>query len=111
MTRLSVSVILAFLVGCVATSTFSGCSKPADRTLTLYQLLSTRTYDGQFLIDTSQLPSDAIEQSVDIGDAGELSKRITLKRDYEIEIVLKLVGGRSADGSTSHTMLGHAETK
>lgn len=99
MTRLSVSVVLAFVVGCVAASTTSGCSKAADRTLTIYQIQSSNTYNGQFRLDTSQLPPDAIVETVDTGGPGEPSRRIILKMDYGIEVVLKLAGVRPAGGA------------
>lgn len=98
MARLSTFVMIAFVLGCLATSTFSGCSKAADRTLSIYQFQSTETYDGQFKIDTSGLPSDAIESTVDTGGPGDPVKRITLKMDYEFEIVLRLVGSQSNAG-------------
>ncbi len=104
MTRLSVSVVIAFVVGCITASAISGCTKAADRTLTIYQLQSTKTYDGQFRLDTSQLPSDAIKESIDTGGPGEPLKRITLTTDYEFEIVLRLAGVQPANGgSTSHS--------
>jgi len=101
MTRLSVSVVIAFSVGCVAALSVSGCSKAADRTLTIYQFMSTETYDGQFQLDTSELPSDAIESTVDTGSPGDPVKRITLNMDYEIEIVLRLAGSHTTDGRLS----------
>jgi hypothetical protein len=99
MTRLSVSVVLAFVVGCVTASTISGCSKAADRTLTIYQIQSSKTYSGQFRLDTSQLPPDAIVETVDTGGPGDPLRRVTLKMDYEIEVVLKLAGVQPAGGS------------
>ena len=98
MARLPVFVVIAFVLGCIAASTVSGCSKAADRTLTIYQFQSTETYDGQFKLDTSGLPSDAIESTVDTGGPGAPVKRITLNMDYEFEIVLRLVGSTSNAG-------------
>ena len=97
MTRIPASVVIAFAAGCVAASAVSGCSKAADRTLTIYQLQSTETYDGQFQLDTSGLPSDAIETTVDTGGPGAPVKRITLNMDYEFDIVLRLVGSKATD--------------
>ena len=53
--------------------------------------MSAETYDGQFKLDTSELPSDAIESTVDTGGPGGPVKRIKLNMDYEFEIVLRLV--------------------
>lgn len=92
MSRLSAFVVISFVLGCLAASTVSGCSKAADRTLTIYQFQSTETYDGQFKIDASGLPADAIKSTVDTGGPGDPSKRITLNMDYKFEIVLRLVG-------------------
>lgn len=92
MSRLYAFIVISFVLGCFATSTLSGCSKAADRTLTIYQFQSTETYDGQFRIDTSGLPADAIKSTVDTGGPGDPAKRITLNMDYKFEIVLRLVG-------------------
>lgn len=104
MKRLSVLLVVAFFVGWVAAMTFAGCSKAADRTVTIHQLQSTMTRAGQFQIDTSQLPSDAVEQSVDTGSPGHEVKRIFLKMDYDIEIVLRPVVVKPAQqGSITHS--------
>jgi len=83
--------VIAFAMGCITAMALSGCSEPADRMLTVYQFQSTETYDGQFHIDTSELPSDAIEEKSDSGGPGDPMTRITLNIDYEIEVVLRLV--------------------
>lgn len=98
MSRLPAFVVIAFVLGCIAASTFSGCSKAADRTLSIFQFQSTETYDGQFKLDTSELPPDAIESTVDTGGPGDPVNRITLNMDYEFEIVLRLVGPKSSAG-------------
>ena len=98
MSRLSASVVIAFVVGCIAASTVSGCSKAADRTFTIYQVQSTETYDGQFKFDISGLPDDAIESTDTTGGPGDPVKRVTLNMDYEFEIVLRLVGAESDAG-------------
>jgi hypothetical protein len=95
MTRLSAYVAVAFALGCVVTSTVVGCSKAADRTITIYQFQSTETYDGQFRLDTSELPNDAIESINDTGGPGDPVKRVTLNMDYEFEIVLRLAANAS----------------
>ena len=92
MSRHPVCVVIAFVLGCIVASTVSGCSEIANRTLTFYQFQSTETYDGQFKLDTSGLPSDAIESTVDTGSPGGPVKRITLNSNYEFEIVLRLAG-------------------
>lgn len=92
MSRIPVFFVISFVLGCLVASTVSGCSKAADRTLTIYQFQNSETYVGQFKIDTSGLPADAIRSNVDTGGPGDPAKRITLESDYEIEIVLRLVG-------------------
>lgn len=92
MSRLSAFVFISFFLSCLVASTLSGCSKAADRTLTIYQFQSMETYNGQFKIDTSGLPADAIKSTVDTGGPGDPFKRITLNMDYKFEIVLRLVG-------------------
>ena len=54
------------------------------------------TYSGQFTIDTSGLPSNAIESIVETNSSGDPVKRITLNMDYEFEIVLRLVGTKES---------------
>jgi hypothetical protein len=98
MSRLSAFVVIAFVLGCIAASTVIGCSEAANRTITIYQLQSTETYGGQFKFDTSGLPADAIESTVDTGGPGDPVKRITLSMDYEFEIVLRLVDDESDAG-------------
>ena len=90
MTRTSLSLAIAFAFGCLVTATaFSGCSKAADRTLTIFQFQSTKTHVGQFRIDTSSLPENAIETKTDTGGPGGPVTRITLNSDFEIEVVLR----------------------
>ena len=74
----------------VALST-GGCihgDRAADRTLTIYQMQSTDTYVGQFQIDASQLPSDAIETRVDNNDQGVPVTTLTIDYRYPIRVVL-----------------------
>ena len=102
MSRLSAYVAIAFVLGCITASTVTGCSKAADRTLTIYQFQSTKTYAGQFKLNTSELPADAIESTADTGGPGDPVKRITLNMDYGFEIVLRVVAGEtSADTASS----------
>ncbi len=87
------AIVIAFVAGCLVTVTVvSGCSEAADRTLTIHQFQSTKTYPGQFRVDTSELPSNAIESRSDSGGPGHPLTRIKIKMDYEIEVVLRLAG-------------------
>ncbi len=94
MKKVPIALVIAFLAGCLVTATaFSGCSQPADRTLTIHQLQSTETYPGKFLVDTSELPGNAIESRSDVqvaGERGKPSTQINLNPKYEIEVVLRL---------------------
>lgn len=94
MARLSIFVLISFVLGGIVTTTLSGCSKPADRTLTIYQLQSTETYNGPFKLNTSELPSDAIESIEETGDPNGSFSRITLSMDYNFEVVLRLVDSK-----------------
>jgi len=62
---------ICLLTAAVALSV-GGClgDRAADRTLTIYQMQSTDTYDGQFQIDTSQLPPNTVETWVDNDSKG-----------------------------------------
>jgi hypothetical protein len=92
MSRLSAYVVGAFVLGCIMASTIFGCDKAGDRTLSIYQLQSAKTYNGQFKLNTSELPTDAIESTVDTSGSGDPVKRITLNMHYEFEVVLRLAG-------------------
>lgn len=67
-----------------------GCTgdRVADRTLKIHQVQSTETYGGQFQIDASQLPPDAIERSDQSGGEGSPVTSLTLRQDYPIRVVL-----------------------
>lgn len=67
-----------------------GClgDRAADRTLTIYQLQATDTYGGQFQIDVSQLPPDAVESRVDENGQGVPVTTLTIDQRYPIRIVL-----------------------
>ena len=79
---------------CLATIAFvflvGGClgDRAADRTLTIHQLQSTATYQGQFQIDTSQLPPGAITRRIDKGGQGVPVTVLTIDQRYPIRIVL-----------------------
>jgi hypothetical protein len=93
----SLALVVAFASGCLLTATaVSGCSKAADRTLTIFQMQSTNIYVGQFRIDTSELPPKAIESKTDSGGLGGPVTRIAINMDYEIEVVLRLAGNRNS---------------
>lgn len=104
MSRIPVFIVISFVLGCLVASTVSGCSKAADRTLTIYQFQSTKTYGGQFKLNTSELPADAIESTVDTGGPGDPVKRITLNMDYGFEIVLRVVVGET-NADTANSIL------
>jgi hypothetical protein len=67
-----------------------GCfgDRAADRTLTIYQMQSTDTYGGQFEIDASQLPPDAIKARTDSGGKGIPVTMLTLDQRYSVRVVL-----------------------
>jgi hypothetical protein len=85
------NIILAFSLGFFAALTIvSGCNKAADRTLTLFQFQSIKTYAGAFQIDTSQLPGDALKKRTETGKPGSAATRLELNQDYPIEVVLRI---------------------
>ncbi len=65
-----------------------GCSRAASRTLEIHQIQSTGTYNGQFQIDVSQLPEDAVKSRVDSGGEGSPLTRLTIDQKYPIRVVL-----------------------
>jgi len=81
---------LAYLVTAVIALSMAGCigDRAADRTLTIYQMESTDTYTGQFQIDTSQLPPDAIKARVDSGREGVPVTKLIIDQRYPIRVVL-----------------------
>jgi hypothetical protein len=81
----------ASVIGCLG-------DRAADRTLTIYQLQSTDTHTGQFQIDASQLPRDAIAKRTDSGSEGMPVTSLTIDHKYPIRVVLVPV---SADESTT----------
>ena len=75
----------------VVALSMSGCihgDAAADRTLTIYQFQSTDAHIGQFQIDASQLPPDAIETRVDSGSQGAPVTSLTINMKYPIRVVL-----------------------
>jgi hypothetical protein len=92
MKNLRFILLTGFALGfSTALLTVSGCSEAARRTLTIFQFQSTKTYNGQFRIDTSELPPDAIDKRTDVGKTGAPETRLELNQDYEFEVVLRLV--------------------
>jgi len=91
MRRISEIALTAFGLGFMtALATMSGCSEAASRTLTIFQLQTTKTYAGPFRIDTSQLPPNAVKSQKHTGDPGKSESHLTLNQDYEFEVVLRL---------------------
>jgi hypothetical protein len=78
------------LVTIVLALSASSCigDRAADRTLRIYQMQSTGTYSGQFQVDTSQLPPDAIKTRVDDGSQGSPVTTLTIDYRYPIRVVL-----------------------
>jgi hypothetical protein len=77
------ALFVAFLLG--------GCflgDRAADRTLTIYQFQSTRTYTGQFRVDASQLPRGAVKTEIVNRREGTPVTRLKIDQDCPIQIVL-----------------------
>jgi hypothetical protein len=92
MKRVQSVLLTGFALGFLsALLTIPGCGKPDTRTLTVFQFQSTETYAGQFRIETSELPPDAIKKRTDSGETGQPETRLELDMDYEFEVVLRLV--------------------
>ncbi len=73
------------------TATVVGChlgDRAADRTLTIHQLQTTDSPGGQFQIDTSQLPSNAIVSRSDSGSVGAPVTSLEIDQKYRIRVVL-----------------------
>ena len=91
MTRTAMYLAIAFVSGCLVTATsISGCSKAADRTLTIYQFQSVNTYSGPFRVDTSGLPEGAVATKSETGSPGDPLTRIELNSNFAVEVVLRL---------------------
>ena len=89
MARISICLAIAVVaLSMLVALSMSGCSVADDRTLKIYQFQSTDTYSGQFQIDTSQLPPDAIKNWVDSGSKGALVTSLTIDQKYSIRVVL-----------------------
>jgi hypothetical protein len=84
--RVAVSTACLLLIA----ATVLGClgDRAADRTLTIHQLQSTDLPIGQFQIDTSQLPSEAIKSRSDRGSEGAPVTSLEIDQKYRVRIVL-----------------------
>jgi hypothetical protein len=67
----------------------SGClgNRAADRTLEIHQIQSFDTYTGQFQIDTSQLPLEAVKTEVKNDSQGTPVTLLTIDQKYPIRVV------------------------
>ena len=79
---------LLLLVTAAVAFSLGSCSRAADRTLTIHQFASTDTYTGQFQMDTSQLPADAIKERTDTGPAGAPVTTLTLNQKYAVRVLI-----------------------
>jgi hypothetical protein len=82
--------ICARFCAMTALLSMSGCfiGTPAlDRTLEIRQLQTTDNYSGEFRIDASQLPPDAVESRVEHGRSGPKSF-LTVKQGYPVKVLL-----------------------
>jgi hypothetical protein len=87
MSRTMICIATLCLVILFVALSIGGCSRAADRTLTICQFQSTDTYHGQFQIDTSQLPSGAVTRT-DSGGAGDPVTSLKIDMKYPIQVVL-----------------------
>jgi hypothetical protein len=97
MTRTAICLAIVGLATLLVAFSMSGCSRAADRTLTIRQFQSTDTYHGQFQIDTSQLPSGAVTRT-DSGTPGAPVTSLIIDMKYPIKVVLVLA---TADRSSA----------
>ena len=79
--RLGAMTLLLNISGC-----FIG-TPAADRTLEIRQTQSTDNYTGEFKIDASQLPPDAIESRVEDGRTGPKTF-LKVKQGYPVKVLL-----------------------
>ncbi len=78
---LAIAVFALSMGGCLG-------DRAADRTLEIHQIQSTDTYTGQFQIDASQVPPDAIETRVDSGSQGAPVTSLTINSRYAVRVLL-----------------------
>jgi hypothetical protein len=80
-----------------------GCigDRVADRTLEIYQVQSISANTGQFEIDVSQLPADAIKSKTTHGGEGTPVTKITIDEKYPIRVVLVPVTKPASDPSSA----------
>ena len=79
---------LLLLVTAAVAYSMGACSRAADRTLEIHQVQRFDTYTGQFQIDASQLPPDAIEKRVDSGNEGAPVTSLTIGSMYAVRVML-----------------------
>jgi hypothetical protein len=91
------------LLAAALAPTLSGCligTPAADRTVQIRQLQSTGTYAGQFEIDVSQLPPDAVEAHVEHSRTGPRTV-LKVRQRYPVKVVTtpdrRLRGDASGD--------------
>jgi hypothetical protein len=85
MARSSIGIAIA-----VVALSMSGCigDRAADRTLEIHQVQSTNSYTGQFRIDMSQIPPDAIKTEVKNNNSGSPVTSLTIDSEYPIRILI-----------------------
>lgn len=90
MNRMNILILAVGIVfGPLSTMAVSGCSKAADRTVTIRQLQHRGLHDSQFRIVTSELAEDAIKERTDSGPSGAPKTMIELSMHHEYEIVIR----------------------
>lgn len=73
-----------------AATLIPGCSKPAERKLTLVQYQGGQSIHAPFEIDMRGLPHDAMRSRTETDATGSPNTTIRLNMDYEFEIVVRL---------------------
>jgi hypothetical protein len=70
-----------FAAGCIG-------DRAADRNLSLYQLQSTQTYSGQFMIDTTKLPANAVVRTESTDHWGNPVISLTIRQDCPVKVLV-----------------------
>ncbi len=81
LSRMGCALLVAASAGCLG-------DRAADRTLTIHQMQTTDTASGQFQIDTTQLPADAIDNRDDHGGEGAPVTSLEINQKYRIRVLL-----------------------
>jgi hypothetical protein len=87
------AAMLALSFGCCL------ADRAAERTVEIHQL-QTMSNTGQFEIDVSQLPADAIQSQTTTGGAGAPVTSLTIDSKYRIRVVLVPVKETKTDSSS-----------